>query len=114
MNIVRAVIRRGFRVRPAGNFTVLEEDTWSAASRLREHPSNRIHLSQTALEQERKPTFHSGSHGQSTVHLDLTEPGVQNRNPLRLLLIVLVAAAITCSLLWWLFFVPSTLIPYIP
>ncbi len=123
MKILRSVTRRGFSVGTAGFFNVLRQNTWFPASRL---PGSFSYLAgqskgtevEQALENptenstaapppefasvpEQRALDQAGSQ-ETTIHLQIMEPGPTGRRLAQVGLIVLAAAAITLSMLWWL------------
>ena len=102
MKILRAVLRRGSTVESIGFYSVLNANRWFPASRL---PDNDYHLgsasSGTAPEPEPGPKALSPSGGQQAPFLaEIAELSAHDRRPVRFVLIVLAAIAITLFVLW--------------
>jgi hypothetical protein len=101
MKILRSVNRRGFRIGSAGYFSVLQPNTWFAASRL----PDTLHR---WIGRTRGP---SGSPipdvgPQTDVRQDVQAPQIMRlepseRNPLRLAWVLLAAMVFTALFLWW-------------
>jgi hypothetical protein len=95
--------RRGFNVRPAGWFTVLNPAGWFAASRL---PGGFRYLG--GEPKRREPTFEpmqdQADSQETNLRLQTIEPGAHDHPLMRPALVVLGAIAITSLLLWWVAF----------
>jgi len=88
MKILRSVTRRGFRVEPAGFYTLLKLNKWFPASRL--PVPFRYRTSQSA-----QPPTETTTPNIITLRWD-------RRSPVRQVLIVIVAAGIVWAMLLWI------------
>ena len=96
MKILRAVLRRGSSVEPAGYYTLLKANTWFPASRLpvpfRFRGSKPA--ATPALEDSRSP--------EAVLPPKITPMSAERPRLLRLASIVLAAIAIIIVMLWWI------------
>jgi hypothetical protein len=95
--------RRGFRVGPAGLFSILKADGWFAASRL---PGGFRYLGGEPKAPESilaaKPMTQGDDGSQeTTLRLQTIERSVHDHPLMRPALVVLAATMITSLLLWW-------------
>lgn len=95
MKILRSVNRRGFSLGTAGYFSVLKPNTWFPASRL---PGTFRYRGSQSTD---KPAVNADSH-KTTVPPRIIVLSTQDRHPMRLVLVVLAAIAITSALLLWI------------
>ena len=93
MKILRAALRRGSSVEPAGYYSLLKANTWFPASRL--PVPFRFRSSKSAVTPE--------DFGRPEVAWPPNvPPGAERPRVLRLALIVLAAIAILSVMLWWI------------
>jgi hypothetical protein len=108
MKILRSVNRRGSTIESAGYFTVLKSNTWFPASRLRESFGDLVGQSEgiaPAPESISVPELKAArcaDKQETTLPLQTMMPCTDDQRPVRLVLIVLAAAAITLITLFWL------------
>ena len=105
MKILRSVTRRGFTVGTAGFFTVVSPNRWFAASRLATKSRPLVDQFEANPEKQQKVLDDPANQVKVALFL-LPKTGKQDRHRIRLAATILVAAAITWFLLWWVFFRP--------
>ncbi len=89
MKILRSVNRRGFRIEPAGFYSLLKPNTWFPATRLPRPFRYRAGKSAELHDQETKPP-------------NITTLRADYRGTVRQALIVLAAIAMVAGMLWWI------------
>lgn len=103
MKILRAANLRGSSIHSAGFFTVLRSNSWFAASRLpvnRGLFGDRHKLSAKSTVPGRAALSHADSRA-AAMPLHIMNLGTEDRGSMRLVFIVLAAAALTLVLLWF-------------
>lgn len=100
MKILRSVTRRGFTVGTAGWFSVTSPNRWFAASRF-PRASRYISEEFQAIESP-KPPAHSITPIGAVIPPRIITLGADQRHPVRRLLILSVAFAISLIMLWWI------------
>ena len=106
MKILRSVKRRGSTVASAGFYTVLNANSWFAASRLPSHfftlsERSKEAVSVAALEEKAQNPLHNQG---STLSLSVMNLSAQDHRFLRAVLVVLAALGVSYALLWMLWF----------
>jgi len=111
MKLLRSVTRRGFEVGTAGWFTITSPRRWFSASSL---PSGfQDFLDRPKRTEARVIPFPPSPEGDPTAAdranrpdaappLQLINPSAQDHRLMRMVLIALIAAALTLLVLWWL------------
>lgn len=100
MKLLRSITRRGFTVGTAGWFTITSPNRWFAASRL---PRASRYLSgEFQTIESPKPSGHSFAALDTVIPPRISILSADQRNPVRRLLILSVAFAITLVMLWWI------------
>jgi hypothetical protein len=94
--------RREFSVSQAGYFTVLKPTRWFSATL----PPSTKYLKGPTNDgfppAPGKTTPIHTANPEAAISFQSVDPGAAGRNPIRLILIVLTAAALTLSVLWWM------------
>ena len=96
MKILRAVLRRGSNVEPAGYYSLLKANKWFAASRL--PVPFRYRGSQSAS----APALGGSDSPEPTLPPKIMPLSAERSSLLRLALIALAAIAIILVMLWWI------------
>ena len=96
MKILRAVLRRGSSVEPAGYYSLLKANTWFPASRL--PVPFRFRGNKSAA----TPALKDSGNPEAAIPPKIMPLSAERPRLLRLALIVLAALAILSVMLWWI------------